>query len=214
MDSSLTYCTGKGQLSSQLGPGPLGLRLRYLSTVAYLRAEIMIMYSYQRYTLIGITLILSLAACGEPSENTNAAKADSMAKATVAVQPVLSRADSIDKDNAATIASEEPEVQKAMLTMEDSAINIVVNKYRDHRIFGYKKPDTGSQRMILFSIFTNDVETNPFQCPYGAYYENSGPDSYNLKFVSEEGGYMKVLLMKEEQPVDTVYVQKKWVEVQ
>lgn len=67
--------------------------------------------------------------------------------------------------------------------------------------------------MILFSVFTDDVQDNPFQCAYGAYYENGeSSNSYDLKLLSEEGNFMKVLLLKEERPVDVVYMEKKWIE--
>lgn len=53
--------------------------------------------------------------------------------------------------------------QKAMINLSDSSLTVYENIRADYRIFGYQKPDTNSRKMILFSVFTSDVENNPYK---------------------------------------------------
>ncbi len=121
-------------------------------------------------------------------------------------------ADSIDKANANTIALDNNDVNKAMVSLKDSLLRIASDKFRDHRFFGYSKPDLHSKRMLLFSIFTNDVEGNPYQLPYGAYYQNSDMDSIKLKYYADEGAFAKFTILKNNTLQDTTYIEKKWIE--
>ena len=66
-----------------------------------------------------------------------------------------------------------PKHMKKALIEKDSTIFLFADMKRDHRIYGYKKKDIYSTKMILFSIFTNDVENNPSDCKYGAYYDTN-----------------------------------------
>lgn len=51
---------------------------------------------------------------------------------------------------------------------------VVGNIRNDYRVFGYSSPDATSKKLILFSIFTKEVEGNPYKCPLGSYYETAG----------------------------------------
>lgn len=98
---------------------------------------------------------------------------------------------------------------KAIIT-KDSLVWMNASMNRDHRIFGYQKKDTLSKKMILLSIFTNDVENNPFNCEYGAYYDSSGMKELDLKYLSTEGEFHKIAITKKGKIIDKVYMQKKW----
>ena len=72
---------------------------------------------------------------------------------------------------------------KATISKADSIISLTANIRRDPRIFGYQKPDINSKKMILLSVFTKDVEGNPFKCAYGSYYQTSNMKSMDIKFL-------------------------------
>ena len=95
---------------------------------------------------------------------------------------------------------------------EDGSIWLHANMKRDHRIFGYKKKNVNSEKMILLSIFTNEVENNPFNCKYGAYYDTSGMEEFSLEYISTEDDFIKVAIQKNSQKLDEVYMLKKWFE--
>ncbi len=120
--------------------------------------------------------------------------------------------DSMDKANSSTITDAEDNIQKASVSGSDSSIWLTANMKLDHRIFGYEKPDTASRKMILISIFTNDVEGNPFKCPFGSYYETGDMTDMQIKYVSTEGKFIKANVFKNNALQGTVYMDKKWIE--
>ena len=81
----------------------------------------------------------------------------------------------------------------------------------DHRIFGYEKPNLDSKKMLLISIFTTDVEKNPFNCEYGAYYESDEMQDIKLKFKENLGDFSKIELFKENDS-KIIYFENKWLE--
>lgn len=121
--------------------------------------------------------------------------------------------DSIDIENNKTILLSGSNVNKATVSEEDSTLRVKQNKFQDHRIFGYERPDITSKRMLLISIFTNDVEGNPFNCPYGSYYQTSDMVDMVLKFLSLEKNFIRVNLLQNNQSIDTLYIEKKWVHI-
>jgi len=87
------------------------------------------------------------------------------------------------------------------------------NMKRDHRIFGYESNDIYSEKMILLSVFTNEVENNPFECKYGAFYDTNGMKEISLKYISNEGEFLKFEIVNEKEgKSDIVYMLKKWFE--
>ncbi|PCJ64883.1 MAG: hypothetical protein COA58_11460 [Bacteroidetes bacterium] len=104
-----------------------------------------------------------------------------------------------------------PFMGKAYIT-KDSFIWIAANMKKDHRIFGYNQTDIYSKKMILISIFTNEVKNNPFNCTYGAFYETNEMRDMSLKYVTTEDDFLKIEILREGQTVDTVYMLKKWFE--
>jgi hypothetical protein len=125
---------------------------------------------------------------------------------------VSATADSIDKANANAIALDNADVNRATISLKDSILLISSSKFRDHRFFGYSKPDIHSKRMVLFSIFTNDVEGNPYHLPYGAFYNSNDMESIQVKYFNDEGAFAKFTILKNNKPQDTVYIEKKWIE--
>uniref|UniRef100_UPI004049CE50 lysozyme inhibitor LprI family protein n=1 Tax=Flavobacterium sp. TaxID=239 RepID=UPI004049CE50 len=83
---------------------------------------------------------------------------------------------------------------------------------KDHRIFGYKNKDIYSEKLILLSAFTNEVEHNPFGCKYGSFYDTNGLTGMKLKYVSTENEFLKIEIIKEGKTIDEVYMLKKWFE--
>jgi hypothetical protein len=130
----------------------------------------------------------------------------------------LSHLDSIDRENAATISLlDDSDLQKATISKSDSSIWVWdfstwvgVEKNLTHRIFGYQKADTTSKRMILISVFTNDVEGNPFNCPLGSYYGSM--EDLTLKYIGNEGQFIKVNVTKADGTQHVVYIERKWAE--
>lgn len=119
--------------------------------------------------------------------------------------------DSLDQANAAMVATDDESIQKAWLSKADSSIQLTANMRLDHRIFGYAQPDIHSKRMLLISIFTNDVKDNPFQLPYGAYYETNETNGIRLKYTGEEGSFIKANASVEGILKGPVYIEKRWI---
>lgn len=95
---------------------------------------------------------------------------------------------------------------------KDGSIFLTANMKKDHRIFGYKKKDIYSEKMILLSIFTNEVENNPFDCQYGAFYDTTGMSELNLKYISTEEDFLKIAILKNDKKLDELYMLKIWFE--
>jgi hypothetical protein len=66
--------------------------------------------------------------------------------------------------------------------------------------------------MILISVLTKDVESNPYNCKYGSYYHTQSMDDLILKYLSTENKFMKIAVLKKGILVDTVYMEEKWFE--
>lgn len=93
---------------------------------------------------------------------------------------------------------------------KDSSITLSVNMRKVHRIFGYNESDINSTKKILISIFTFDVEHNPFNCQYGAYYEIAGMTDLSLRYLRTDGDFLEVAIIKNQKEIDKVYMLKKW----
>ena len=102
--------------------------------------------------------------------------------------------------------------QKAMINLSDSSLTVYENIRADYRIFGYQKPDTNSRKMILFSVFTSDVENNPYKCPFGAYYYSGAMQDTKIKYVRKAGAFVEAHLVKDTGIKSTaIYFLKDWV---
>ena len=105
---------------------------------------------------------------------------------------------------------DEDHLEKMMVTKETGGMWLTANIRLDWRIFGYNKPDSTSKKMMLLSVFTSDVEGNPYNCPYGSYYETG--DHIDLKYIATEGAFIKANIITTDSQKGTVYIDKKWVE--
>jgi hypothetical protein len=95
---------------------------------------------------------------------------------------------------------------------KDNTIWIPQGMNREHRIFGYQNKNTGSKKLILLSIFTKDVENNPYSCKYGAFYHTQGMDGLIIKYISTENDFMKMAIIKDDVMIEEVYMESKWFE--
>nr|WP_246124494.1 MULTISPECIES: lysozyme inhibitor LprI family protein [Bizionia] len=95
---------------------------------------------------------------------------------------------------------------------KDSTIWIPQNINSEIKIFGYQEKDSLSKKLILISVFTKDVEDNPYNCKYGSYYHTQSMNNIKLKYLSTENEFMKIAILKKGTLIDTVYMEKKWFE--
>lgn len=166
------------------------------------------------YLLLSTLLLFS---CGQ-NDSQSPTQTESPAIASVDSQKAnddskgLAFTDSIDKANNESIIASKDDITKAYVSSSDSLIYLTANIRKDHRIFGYAEPNTNSKRLLLLSVFTNDVENNPFKCELGAYYDTSGMENLTLKYQGKEGNFIKALATDKTDKVQTVYFEKKWME--
>ena len=166
------------------------------------------------------TLTLLICACGltdsksDKQENGEQfLKAIDTTKTSQATEK-LTNLDSIEKENNESVVVSGDNITKAYVFLKDgdSTIHLTANKWQDHRIFGYAQPDIKSERLLLLSVFTNDVENNPFGCRLGAYYDTEGMGELTLKYNSTTGNFVKATAIDKAKNSTTVYFEKKWIE--
>lgn len=121
------------------------------------------------------------------------------------------------QDTAKKLAYSPPEIneeamQKAVIAVRDSTFHVYNNIRADYRIIGYERPDTSSRKMVLFSVFTSDVEGNPFRCPYGAYYDSALGAQLVIKYTAGLESFIQARISGLDRPSATVYFENKWVE--
>ena len=164
-------------------------------------------------------LALLICACGQTnpkSDNQDSVPTNTVVDTTKISQATekLTKLDSIEKENNASVIASGDKITKAFVFLKegDSTINLTANIRQDHRIFGYAKPDIKSERLLLLSVFTNDVENNPFGCRLGAYYDTGGMDKLTLKYNSTIGNFVKATAIDKANNSTTIYFEKKWIE--
>ncbi|MBC7934685.1 MAG: hypothetical protein H7Y86_04900 [Rhizobacter sp.] len=120
--------------------------------------------------------------------------------------------DSLDAANAKAISNYPEFIHKAAITGQDSSIWLTSDIRKDHRFYGYEKSNTNSNRRILFSIFTNDVEGNPYKLRYGAYYQTAGLDGKKLKYTGITGKFIKAQLWDNSGKIliSELFFERKW----
>ncbi len=167
-----------------------------------------------------LTFILFISACGQTNstsdnkpietEGNMSADTNKLHKPTAGI----TKLDSIEKANQASVVASGDNITKAFVFLKDgdSTINLTANIRQDHRIFGYEKPDTKSERVLLLSVFTSDVENNPFSCKLGAYYDTGGMNELTLKYNSTIGNFVKATATDKAHNSTTIYFEKKWIE--
>ena len=156
-----------------------------------------------------LTMIVS--ACGQ-TESKKADAAQTLktnANGTSQTTPVL---DSIEKANSESVTASGENITKAYISKSDNSISLSANIKQDHRIFGYEKPDIHSKRLLLVSVFTSDVENNPFKCELGAYYDTYRMENLSLKYISTEGEFLQAIAVDKDNKITKLYFEKKWFE--
>lgn len=168
--------------------------------------------------ILGLVIVIS--ACGKTNSKTeNKLKSTAADTTEKVINPAratveLTRLDSIEKANNKSVIESGDDITKAYvsLTDGDSTIYLTANIRQDHRIIGYATPDTKSERLLLLSLFTDDVEKNPFGCKLGAYYDTSGMGDLTLKYVSTTGNFVKAVAVGNGDTPTSIYFEKKWIE--
>jgi hypothetical protein len=102
---------------------------------------------------------------------------------------------------------------KAEVSRSDSSIRVKGDIKKDYRIFGYERPNKKSRPLILFSVFTRDVQSNPYRCRYGAYYSTSDLafEETKIKFKGFNGQFLRADLLIEGEVIDTFYFERQWI---
>ncbi len=103
------------------------------------------------------------------------------------------------------------EIQKAKISKNDSLLWVDANINRDYQIFGYEQPDTSARKLIVFSVFTYDVQDNPYQCPSGAYYGSYDLENSQIKYKGEVALFI-IADFIEDDKVTPIYFDKNSVE--
>lgn len=100
---------------------------------------------------------------------------------------------------------------KGFIDEENNSFYIVADIKKDHRIFGYERPDIHSKKLILFSVFTDDVDGNPFSLPLGAYYDTQELEVGSVfKYLSHVDGFVE-LEFTSPQEKKLIYIEDNWV---
>ncbi len=100
------------------------------------------------------------------------------------------------------------------LSEGDSRLNLYANIRNDYRIFGYAQPDTDSEKLLLFSVFTDEVDGNPFDCKYGSYYSLGNSDqNFHLTYKKSDKNFVVVNLNDSLGNNRNVYFEKKWIDL-
>lgn len=171
-------------------------------------------------TIYCLALSFLIFACKKTDSKTESKpvteKADIPADTAESPKPTkaLTKLDSISIANNESVRSAGDNLNKAVVFLKDgdSTISLTSNIRKDHRIFFYSKPDIKSEPLLLLSVFTNDVENNPFALKLGAYYETSGMENLTLKYNSTTGSFVKAMAIDNTNKSTTVYFEKKWIE--
>jgi hypothetical protein len=158
-----------------------------------------------------LTCTLLASACGQ----TNPTPGNEPVKTTTDSKPPVTQLDSIDIVNNASVLASGDNITRAFVFLKDGdhTIHLTANIKQDHRIFGYAKPDIQSERLLLLSVFTNDVENNPFGCKLGAYYDTGGMDDLTLKYISTTGNFVEAIATDKANKSTTIYFEKKWIDL-
>ncbi len=82
---------------------------------------------------------------------------------------------------------------QAQISTNDSLFWVSGEIKCDYRIFGYATPNINSKKLILFSVFTKDVEGNPYGCQHGSYYTSSEFEDKEIKYLKDTGDFVKTI---------------------
>ena len=101
---------------------------------------------------------------------------------------------------------------KAYINRTTKEFNLTADIKKDHKIFGYELPSANSKKLILFSVFTKDVDGNPNKCQLGSYYQTNGlKQGDKIMYISTKGVFVKLNYIAADNKVTTFYVMRKFV---
>lgn len=171
-------------------------------------------------TIYILTLTLLHCACGQTNSKAENQENSEQTITTLDTSQInqtiekLTTLDSIEKANNESVVTSGDNITKAFVFLKDgdSTINLTANIKQDHRIFGYAKPDIKSERIILLSVFTNDVENNPFGCKLGAFYDTRSMNELTLNYITTIGNFVKATATSKTNNSTTIYFEKKWID--
>lgn len=144
-------------------------------------------------------LLISCVACNQAAETIDKAK------------ELYAKRDSIDQMNIKTLAESGENLTKINVSVKDSLFELTADTQKDHRIIGYEKPDLKSTRLIIFSVFINDVENNPFKCELGAYYDLKTAKGIKIKYRGRKNDFVKATIKDSLGNKKTAYFEQKCV---
>jgi hypothetical protein len=127
---------------------------------------------------------------------------------------VQSQLDSIEKANTQSVLDAGENISKVYVDTKTSEFAFWAEMDKDHRFYGYEKPDVTSKKLILFSVFTNDVDGNPFEMPLGSYYDTRGLEPNKISYLDKEGGFISTEYEDAEGKKTTLYFEQKWIILQ
>ncbi|MVZ66556.1 hypothetical protein GQF61_11855 [Sphingobacterium sp. DK4209] len=113
-------------------------------------------------------------------------------------------------------SSKDDEVQmeencNKFLISDNNEMLLVARIRCDYRIVGYSSPSLKSKPLILFSVFTKDVESKT-QLPLGNYYATTGLEDGSIYYVKTRGNYIQARYISTAEQ-KTVYFEKKYVDL-
>ena len=166
--------------------------------------------------ILASAIFLIFTACGqtasdEPSQSHEPAETTETRNEVSNETELLTWLDSIDHENNQSVIASGDNTNKAYISSQDSSISLRANMKQDHRIFGYAESDLASERLLLLSIFTNDVDGNPFSCRLGAYYDTEEMEALRLKYVGMSGAFVKAIATANDNQSTPVYFEKRWM---
>ena len=160
-----------------------------------------------------IFAFLLLSSCVTGNDDVNHRQNDTVvAREHSSPRPVPSGQDTLKKQKYVPPDLSEEAMQKAVIYRHDSSFHVFNNIRADYRIIGYALADTNSRKMVLVSVFTSDVKDNPFDCPYGSFYDSAQGEKLVIKYTGERGSFIQANISGENKQPATVYFEKKWVE--
>ncbi len=102
---------------------------------------------------------------------------------------------------------------KAFVDRKTKNFSLIGNIRNDYKIFGYSFANITSKKLILFSVFTKDIEGNPYKCRLGSYYETSGlKEGDKIIFVSIIGNFVKLNFITSNNIITPFYIKRKLIE--
>ncbi len=171
----------------------------------------------KKLSILTIAVLMSvfLFSCGDTNNgnNNNEVKTDNVPDEQVEEEQTTSEDLPMSETDKIIAKNEISKDFKATITKK-GIIWMEISKTNDYRIIGYQNPNTGSQKMILMSSFTNEVEDNPFGCKYGSYYDSGFMEDsgFLLMYKSDEGEFIKVTLLKDDVETDELFMEKRLFE--